>query len=32
MRIREILSDLLGAVCLFGIFYGLFLLGYGLGF
>ena len=32
MRIRDILSDLLGVICIFGTGYGLFLLGYGAGF
>jgi len=32
MRIRDILSDLLGVICIFGTAYGLFLLGYGAGF
>lgn len=32
MRIRDILCDLLGVICLFGTGYGLFLLSYAAGF
>lgn len=31
MRLRDILADLLGVICLFAIFYGLALISYGLG-
>lgn len=31
MRIRDIISDIIGLICLFGIGYGLLLLGYGFG-
>lgn len=32
MRIRDIISDIIGVICLFGASYGLLLLGYGFGF
>ena len=32
MRIRDILSDLLGVICIFGTGYALLLLGYAAGF
>ena len=32
MRIRDILSDLIGVICIVGTGYGLLLLGYGAGF
>jgi len=32
MRIRDILSDLITVICIFGTGYGLLLLGYGAGF
>lgn len=31
MRIRDIISDIIGVICLFGAGYGLLLLGYGFG-
>ena len=31
MRIRDIIADLIGIICIFGIGYGLLLIGYGLG-
>lgn len=31
MRIRDIISDIIGVICLFGIGYLLLLIGYGLG-
>lgn len=31
MRIRDIIADLIGAICLFAAGYGLMLLGYGFG-
>lgn len=32
MRIRDIIGDLVGVICLFGLAYALFLLGFGMGF
>ena len=32
MRIRDIVGDLIGVICIFGTAYGLLLLGYGVGF
>jgi hypothetical protein len=32
MRIRDIIADLIGVICIFGSGYGLLLLGHGLGF
>jgi hypothetical protein len=31
MRIRDIIADIIGVICLFGIGYCLMLIGYGLG-
>lgn len=31
MRIRDIIADLIGIICIFGIGYGLLLIGYGVG-
>lgn len=32
MRIRDIIGDIIGVVCIFGTGYGLLLIGYGMGF
>jgi hypothetical protein len=32
MRIRDIIGDIIGVICLFGTGYGLLLIGYGMGF
>jgi hypothetical protein len=32
MRIRDIIGDIIGVICLFGIGYAFLLIGYGLGF
>ena len=32
MRIRDIVGDIIGVLCIFGIGYGLLLIGYGMGF